>query len=450
MLDIQFIRDNPDLVTEKSAQKGYQTDVRQLLEIDGQRKTRIIQIDELRRRRNEQAGQLKAQRPSDEQVAAGRLIKEDLSRLEADLKLIDQQFDTLIKAIPNMPLDDVPVGASEDENVVARQVGVKRVFDFEARTHWELAEAKDLIDKERATKIAGSRFAYIKGGLVELQFAIIQFVMRTLADETVLQKLIDENGLHIPAKAFVPVLPPAMIKTPVYDAMDRLEPRDDRYKVGADEDDLWLQGSAEHTLGSMYMGEIIPEDQLPIRYVGYLTSFRREAGTYGKDTEGIIRMHQFDKLEMEVFSTPETGLDEHKLLCALQEYLVQQLDLPYQILQKCTADIGKPNARGVDVETWMPGQDKYRETHTADYMTDYQARRLKTRLRRMPKSLNKVVAADEYSVPPLGIELIHTNDATAFALGRIMVAIMENYQTAAGDILIPEVLKPYLAGKTQI
>jgi seryl-tRNA synthetase len=450
MLDIQFIRDNPELVKNKSVQKGYAVDVRQLLEIDGQRKTRMIQIDELRRRRNEQASQLKTQRPSDEQIATGRQIKDDLSQLETDLKLIDEQYIKLLKAIPNMPHDDVPVGATEDENVVAKQVGTKRVFDFKVKTHWELAEAKDLIDKERATKVAGSRFAYIKGGLVELQFAIIQFVMRTLADETVLQKLIDENGLNIPAKPFVPVLPPAMIKTPVYDAMDRLEPRDERYKVGSEEDDLWLQGSAEHTLGSMYMGEIIPEDQLPIRYVGYLTSFRREAGTYGKDTEGIIRMHQFDKLEMEVFSTPETGLDEHKLLCALQEYLVAQLDLPYQILQKCTADIGKPNARGVDVEIWMPGQDKYRETHTADYMTDYQARRLKTRLRRMPKSLNKVVAVDDYVAPVTGIELVHTNDATAFALGRIMAVIIENYQTADGDILIPEVLKPYLPGKTQI
>lgn len=450
MLDIQFIRDNPALVTEKSAQKGYTVDVGQLLELDGQRKTRMTQIDELRRRRNEQASQTKNQRPSDEQIAAGRHIKTELSQLETDLKLIDQQYEPLLKAIPNLPLDDVPVGASEDDNVVARQVGAKPEFDFTPKSHWELAAAKDLIDKERATKVAGSRFAYIKGGLVELQFAIMQFVIRTLGDEQILQQLITENGLHIAAKPFVPVLPPAMIKTAVYDAMDRLEPRDDRYRVGADEDDLWLQGSAEHTLGSMYMNEIIPEDQLPIRYVGYLTSFRREAGTYGKDMEGIIRMHQFDKLEMEVFSTPETGLDEHKLLVALQEYLVARLGLPYQVLSKCTADIGKPNARGIDIETWIPSQAKYRETHTADYMTDYQARRLKTRLRRVPKSLNKVVNVADYTPPTTATELIHTNDATAFALGRIMVAIMENYQTAAGDILIPEALLPYLGGRTQI
>lgn len=448
MLDIQFIRDNAELVKEKSAQKGYKVGVDELLGLDVHRRTRLTQIDELRARRNAQAAELKQGRPSQEQIAAGRQLKEELSALELDLSRIESAYQTLLKAVPNMPLEDVPVGASEDENVVSKQVGIKTEFDFDIKTHWQLAEAKDLIDKDRATKVAGPRFAYIKGGLVELQFAIMQFVTRTLGDEAILQKLIDENGLDIPAKAFVPVLPPAMIKTPVYEAMDRLEPRDDRYKVGADEDDLWLQGSAEHTLGSMYQDEIIPESSLPIRYVGYLTSFRREAGTYGKDTEGIIRMHQFDKLEMEVFSTPETGLDEHKLQCALQEYLVQQLGLPYQILQKCTADIGKPNARGIDLETWMPGQGKYRETHTADYMTDYQSRRLKTRLRREVKSANAVIEVPTGGSP--AIDFVHTNDATAFALGRIMVAIMENYQTADGNIVIPEVLRPFMSGKSQI
>lgn len=447
MLDIQFIRDNAELVKEKSAQKGYTVKIDELLELDGQRRTRLTQIDELRARRNAQAAELKQGKPSDEQIANGRLLKEELSSLETDLSRIDTDYLGLLKLIPNMPHDDVPVGASEDENVISKQVGEKPVFDFTVKTHWELAEAKDLIDKDRATKVAGPRFAYVKGGLVELQFAIMQFVQKTLADETILQKLIDENKLNIPAKAFVPVLPPAMIKTSVYDAMDRLEPRDDRYKVGEEVDDLWLQGSAEHTLGSMYADEILLESQLPIRYVGYLTSFRREAGTYGKDTEGIIRMHQFDKLEMEVFSTPETGLDEHRLLCALQEYLVQQLGLPYQVLQKCTADIGKPNARGVDLETWMPGQDKYRETHTADYMTDYQSRRLKTRFRRQPKSAQAIVDITANN-PAVG--LVHTNDATAFALGRIMVAIMENYQTADGNIIIPEILRPFMGGKSQI
>jgi len=224
-------------------------------------------------------------------------------------------------------------------------------------------------------------------------------------------------------------LPPLMIRTELYEAMDRLEPRDDRYKL--EDDDLWLQGSAEHVMGSMHAGEIIDEQHLPIRYLGYATSFRREAGTYGKDMEGILRMHQFDKLEMESFSTAENGLNEHLLMVAIQEYLLTQLELPYRVIQKCTADIGKPNARGIDMEAWLPGQEQYRETHTADYMTDYQSRRLNTRVRRESGEL----------------ELVHTNDATAFALGRAMIAVIENGQDAAGNIRLPKVLQSYLGNK---
>ncbi|HEX7633003.1 MAG TPA: serine--tRNA ligase [Candidatus Saccharimonadales bacterium] len=434
MLDIQFIRDNPDRVAEKSAQKGYKVDIPQLLGFDKERRELLTEVEALRQKRNELNTQMKGGKPTDEQIAQGREMRETLADKEHRLDAIEEEFIALLKQVPNMPLPDVPVGASEDENVVAYKVGEPTHFDFQPKSHWELAEAKDLIDKERAAKVAGARFAYIKGDLVKLQFAIIQFVLNTLSDEKILQQLIDEKQLNIPAKPFTPVLPPAMIRTDVFAAMDRLEPRDDRYKVGEDEDDLWLQGSAEHTLGSMYKDEILDEAQLPIRYIGYSSSFRREAGTYGKDTEGILRMHQFDKLEMEVFSTSETGHDEHKLLAAIQEYLVQQLGLPYQVVQKCTADIGKPNATGVDIETWMPGQNKYRETHTADFMTDYQARRLKTRVRKNDGAL----------------ALINTNDATAFALGRIMIAIIENYQTAEGNVRTPAVLQPYLGGLTEI
>ena len=250
--------------------------------------------------------------------------------------------------------------------------------------------------------------------------------------EEVIARIVRENNLTVSTKPFVPVLPPLMMKTEPYDAMDRLEPREDRYKIEGE--DLWLQGSAEHVLGSMHAGEIFDEKQMPIRYLGYATSFRGEAGTYGKDMEGIIRMHQFDKLEMESFSTGDTSHEEHLLFSAIQEYLMQQLEIPYQKLQKCTFDIGKPNAKGSDIEAWLPGQGKYRETHTADYMTDYQSRRLQTRVRRADGSL----------------ELIHTNDATAFALGRLMVAIIENYQNEDMTVTIPEVLRPYMGGKERI
>jgi seryl-tRNA synthetase len=430
MLDIQFIRDNPELVAEKSRQKGYDVDIRQLLGFDIERRELLLQVEELRRQRNELSAQSQGQKPSEEQMAAGRELKDKLSDLEHRLTAIDKEFTELLKKVPNMPIDDVPVGASEQENVVTKQVGEKPQFDFEPKQHYELAEQKDWIDKERAAKIAGSRFAYLKGDLVRLQFAIIQYVMQTLGDEQIIKKLIEENNLQLSSKPFTPILPPVMLRTEPYVASDRLNAEEMTYKI--EQDDLWLNASAEHTLCTMYWNEILPEDQLPIRYIGYSTSFRREAGTYGKDTEGIFRMHQFDKLEMEVFSTGETGLQEHLLLIAIQEYLVQQLGLPYQIMQKCTADIGKPNARGIDLDCWLPGQGQYRETHTADYMTDYQARDLKIRVKRGNGA----------------VDLVHTNDATAFALGRTMIAILENYQTADGNLNIPEVLKPFMTGKS--
>lgn len=431
MLDIQIIRDNPELVKEKSRQKGYDVDIDHLLQLDADRRTRLTQAEELRRRRNELSDKSKSQRPTEDQIAEGRQLKEELSQVESDLKVLDEQFETQLKQVPNMPVDDVPVGYSEEENVVAKEWGVKREFDFTPKSHAELGEAKGFIDKERAAKVAGSRFAYIKGDLVRMQWALMQLALDRLTDEVLLQRLIEENNLELSSKPFTPVLPPLMIRTDMYDAMDRLEPRDDRYKIEGEE--LWLQGSAEHVLGSMHADEIIEETVLPIRYVGYATSFRKEAGTYGKDTEGIMRMHQFDKLEMESLSLPETSYHEHLLMIAIQEHLMQALELPYRLMNKCTADIGKPNARGWDIDVWLPAQAQYRETHTADYMTDYQARRLKTRIRRHDGETR----------------LAHTNDATVFSQ-RPLIAIMENYQTSNGGIIVPEALRPYMGGKESI
>ncbi len=323
----------------------------------------------------------------------------------------------------------MPVGVSEDENVIAKQVGEPTKFDFEPKAHQTIGESRGWIDKERAAKVAGARFAYIKGDLVKLQYAIMQWVTHVLSDEAKLQTIIDGAGLSLSAKPFEPSLPPAMIRTEVYEATSRLNSEEVTYKLADDE--LWLNASAEHSMAPMYMNEILDERDVPIRYIGFTTAFRREAGTYGKDTEGILRMHQFDKLEMESFTTKEQGRDEHFLFVAIQEYLLNSLNLPYRVIQKCTADIGKPNARGIDMETWMPGQNTYRETHTADYMSDYQARRLQTRVRR-----------DDGTV-----ELVHTNDATAFALGRIMIAIIENFQTEDGHVVIPEVLRPFIGGR---
>jgi seryl-tRNA synthetase len=264
-----------------------------------------------------------------------------------------------------------------------------------------------------------------------LEFALWQFALSQLSDEKLIYKLIKDNGLMLKSKAFIPVLPPAVAKQAVYEATGRLNKQEQTYKI--EDEDLWLNASAEHTLAPMHLNEILDESELPLRYVGYTTAFRREAGTYGKDMEGILRLHQFNKLEMESFTTPETSLDEHKLMIAVQEYLMQSLGLPYQVLNKCTIDIGFPNARGTDIEVWLPGQDKYRETHTADYITDFQAQSMKTRIR----------------LSNGGIVNAHTNDATAYS-ERPLIGIIENFQTENGDVKVPEVLQSLMGGRKQI
>lgn len=433
MIDIQYVRDNPEVVKTKSQQKGCAVDVDRLLELDTERRELLVQVEALRGRRNDNADKMKTSatsgRPDQSLIDEGKQIKIELSEREVYLDGVEAEYINLLKLVPNMPLDDVPVGASEDENQVVYEKGDKPQFDFEPKNHAEIAETRGWLDKERAAKVAGSRFAYVKGDLVKLQFALINWITDVLTDRDKLREIADVAGLEgVSDQPFTPILPPLMLKTEVYDGMDRLEPRDDRYKIEGEE--LWLQGSAEHVLGSMHAGEIFQTADLPIRYLGFATSFRKEAGTYGKDMEGLIRMHQFDKLEMESFTTGEDGLNEHLFFIAVQEYLLTSLSLPYRKLLKCTFDIGKPNARGVDMDCWLPGQGKYRETHTADYMTDYQSRRLKIRVKNGDN-----------------MELVHTNDATALALGRGMVTVLENYQNADNTIRIPDVLRPYMGGR---
>jgi seryl-tRNA synthetase len=432
MLDIQFIRDNPEIVQTKSKQKGYDINVAELLQAYEERNTLLQQIEALRRQSNEVSDNLKGTKPTEEQIEAGRMIRTQLKELDPKLARADALFDEKLRAVPNMPLDMVPVGQTEDENVVIRTVGELPTFDFEPKNHWEIAEAKDWIDKDRAAKIAGARFVYLKGSFVLLEFALWQYGLSVLTNESILQEIINEANLTgVSAKPFTPVLPPAVARTDVFRATGRLNKEEQTYKI--EDEDLWLNASAEHTLAPMYMNEIIDEAKLPIRLVGYTTAFRREAGTYGKDTEGIFRLHQFNKLEMESFATADTGLNEHLFMVAIQEYLMKQLGLPYQVLEKCTADIGRPNAKGIDINVWLPGQQKYRETHTADYITDYQARPMKTRVRRSNGE----------------VELVHTNDATVFS-ERPLIAIIENFQTAEDNVTVPEVLVPFMGNQREI
>lgn len=433
MLDINFIRANRQKVEDAIHNKVYNIDLDEILRLDDERKELSREVDALRQERNQISAQMKGGKPDPKLIEQGKELKAKLAELEPKLSEVEADFIIKLKTVPNIPEDDVPVGLTEDDNQVAEVCG--EIPDIkDPKNHAEIAVARGWLDKERAAKVAGARFAYIKGDMVKLQMAIVNFVMNSLSDEATIKEIIKKAGLEgqVSEKPFTIVLPPLMLRTDVYDAMDRLEPREDRYKIEGQE--LWLQGSAEHVLGSMHMNEIFEEKDLPIRYLGYATSFREEAGTYGKDMEGIFRMHQFDKLEMESFSTKETSRKEHEFFVAIQRWLVEQLELPYRVIRKCTFDIGKPDARGIDLEVWLPGQGKYRETHTADYMTDYQSRRLQTRVRRDSGDL----------------ELVHTNDATAFALGRIMIAIIENYQNPDMTVRVPKVLQQYLNGKETI
>lgn len=283
-----------------------------------------------------------------------------------------------------------------------------------------------MINGEKAAEISGARFAYLMGAAVKLEFALVQLTLQELTDSAVVKEIADSVEPGYDATPFIPVVPPVMIRPQAFDEMARLEPKDERYYIPSD--DVYLIGSAEHTLGPLHRGESIPAAQLPIRYLGFSTSFRREAGSYGKDTRGILRVHQFDKLEMESFTTPEDGLKENDFHVAVQEHLMQKLGVPYRVVMCCTGDQGDPDARHLDIEAWIPSQSTYRETHSADYMTDFQSRRLKTKVKR----------ADGTS------EFVHMCDATAFAIGRTLIAIMENNQQEDGSILVPEVLRAWV------
>jgi seryl-tRNA synthetase len=374
---------------------------------------------------------MKDGKPEQSLIDEGRLLKVELSEKEGYLDETTREWTQILNSVPNISLDMVPVGSTEEENVVIKTWGEKPNFDFEIKNHAEIAEAKGWLDKDRGAKIAGARFVYLKGNLVLMEMALWQLGMNVATNEEVLRKIIEENNLNISSKPFVPVLPPAVAKKEIFEATGRLNKEEQTYKI--EDEDLWLNASAEHTMAPMYYKEILDEADLPLRYIGYTTAFRREAGTYGKDTEGFLRLHQFNKLEMESFTDAQTSLEEHLLMVAIQEHLMQQLGLPYRVLEKCTADIGRPNAKGVDIDVWLPGQNRYRETHTADYISDFQTRSMQTRVRKADGT----------------IELAHTNDATAFSQ-RPLIGIIENFQTAEGDVMVPEVLRPYMGGRDRI
>ncbi|MFH2105318.1 MAG: serine--tRNA ligase [Parcubacteria group bacterium] len=432
MLDINLIRKDPKKIKTVLKERNKKVDVDLLLKLDNKKRELLQKVEDLRADQNKANDKIAQAKDSEKQtmITDMKVISEKIKKQEPELEKISAQVSDLLGKIPNIHLGDVPVGKDENKNQVAKTVGELPKFDFKPRDHMVIGEALDIIDMKKAAKISGARFAYLKGAAAWLEVALINLVFNTLASEQILKKIADSVKKGYNAKPFIPVFPPVMINPDVFAKMGRLTPEneDDKYYIKSD--DKYLIGSAEHTLGPLHMNETFQEEDLPVRYIGFSTSFRREAGTYGQDTKGILRMHQFDKFEMESFTLADHSQLEQKFIIAIQEYLLSELKLPYQVVNICTGDMGDPDARQVDMETWLPGQDKYRESHTSDLMTDYQARRLNIKVK-------KDDGQKEY---------VHMNDATALAIGRTIIAILENYQQKDGSVKVPEVLQQYMGG----
>ncbi len=418
MLTIDFIRENREKVITAAKNKGREISVDKIIELDNKRREFIQQIEKLRQGRNSLA------RPDidENQRKRAKEIKQEIPHIEAKLNEIVHELSEFLLTVPNMPLAHVPVG-NESKNKVIKTVGEPKKFEFTPLDHMALGENFDIIDVSTASKISGSRFAYLKNEAVLLELALIQFVMRKLVTH-----------------GFTPIIPPALIKKHITDELGYWNGKDtkgvtlnENYYLVKDydegrENDLYLIGTGEHSVVPMYSDTILEEKQLPLKFAAFSPCFRREAGAGGKDTHGILRVHQFEKVEMVAFTTPEQDETERKKMLSIAEEILTELELPYQVVQLATGDLSLPAAETIDIETWIPSQNKYRETHSISTTTDFQARRLKTRFKSKPTDPTKFV---------------HILNGTALALGRIIIAILENNQQADGSVKIPPVLHPF-------
>ena len=416
MLDIKFIRENPQKVQQGAAKKQIKIDIDELLTQDKKKREILGELEGLRAEQNKISDKVSKEKNENNKkklIDQAQKIREKTKVLEAKLKKVSEKLDQLMRKIPNLPLDEVPVGKDDSENKILRKVGDLPKFDFKPKDHLELGEALDLIDVKRAGKTSGSRFGFLKREAAQLEFALINF------------------GLEILLKhGFILVLPPVMLKPEMMEGMGYVE-RGGEEIYFLKKDNLYLVGTAEQIIGPMHADETFELKDLPKRYVGFSSCFRREAGSYGKDTKGILRVHQFDKLEMFTFAHPDKSKEEHELMLSIEEELMQALKLPYQVINICTGDLGDPAAKKYDIEAWMPGQNKYRETHSTSNCTDFQARRLNIRFKNKKGKL----------------EFVHMLNGTALAMGRMIIVIMENYQQKDGSIIIPDVLQKYMGIK---
>jgi seryl-tRNA synthetase len=416
MLDVKMVRANPDQVREALRRRGKATaPLDEFIAVEEERRRLTTEVESMRSERKKASEAIGARKKAGQdasgEMAATRELGERIKAREAELAVSEARLHELLLALPNIPLPDVPEGG-EDDSVVLREVGQRPAFDFPVRDHVDLGVALDVIDIERAAKVSGSRFAYLKGDLVLLELALVRY------------------GLDaVMARGFRPVLPPVLVRE---EAMygTGFFPTDEQ-SIYRTTDGECLVGTSEVPLAGLHMDEFLEAEALPLRYAGFSTCFRREAGAAGKDTRGILRVHQFDKLEMFSFCLPEQSGEEHELIRSIEEEVLQGLGLPYRVVNIAAGDLGAPAAKKYDCEAWMPGQERYREVTSCSNCTDYQARRLNCRYR-----------------TESGPRFVHTLNGTTIAMGRTIIAIMENYQRADGSVAVPPALVPYVGKET--
>ena len=414
MLDIRYIRENADRVQESAKNKGYDISIASLLETDKRRRELQQQVDELRTQRNEIASQMKGGKPAPELVEKGRSLKGKLAELESELHDVDADFQAQMDAVPNVTLEDVPLGGEED-SVEIKTWGDKRQS---AEDHLDFATGRGWLDFERGAKVAGTKFYYIKGDLMLLENAIYQYALNLLI-----------------SKGFTPMTVPHMVSGRVARGSG-FAPKSDKEsnEYFIDGEDVMLIGTAEAPLTGFHADEIIDEKDLPLLYAGYSPCYRKEAGAAGKFSRGLFRVHQFNKLEMYIFCTPEQSVQMHEKILSIEEEIWQNLGVPYHVVNIAAGDLGAPAAKKYDIEYWSPVDNQYRELTSCSNCTDFQARNLNIRVRRSDGSL----------------QVLHTLNGTAVSLARSLVAIIENYQTDDGKLRVPEVLRPYLGNREEL
>ena len=412
MLDVRAVREDPEPFRRGLGRRGLGDAVDEILALDERRRQLTTQVEELRAEQNRASKAIGAAEGEERQrlIAEVGAVSAKVKELEPQLDEVDAALTAVLARTPNVPHESAPDGFTDEDAALVRTNGEPPSFDFPPRDHAELGELLGILDTERGARTSGSRFVYLLGDIVHVQFALVRHALDILGP-----------------KGFVPVIPPVLVREEAMYGTGFL-PTDEVNIYVTSEDQLYLAGTSEVPLAAFHLGEIIDDERLPVRYAGYSTCFRREAGSYGKDLGGMFRVHQFDKVEMFSFSRPEDSWDEHELMVGIEEEIVGNLGLPYRVVNIAAGDLGGSAAKKYDIEVWLPGQNRYRELTSCSNCTDYQARRLQTRVRRADGS----------------VEALHTLNGTATAVGRTLIAVLENFQRADGSVELPKALHGYL------